>query len=62
MFHASPPSSEPVATSAEWGEARECEFETLQLAIDRRMILNRKEKKQMFRHWLQAKFRYLGSP
>lgn len=37
-------------------------FETLQLAIDRRMLLNRKEKKQMFRNWLQAKFRLLAEP
>jgi hypothetical protein len=35
------------------------DFETLQLAVDRRMLLNRKERKQMFRNWLQAKFRLL---
>ncbi|KAN0061901.1 hypothetical protein ACQY0O_005896 [Thecaphora frezii] len=34
-------------------------FETLQMAIDRRLLVNRKEKKRMYRVWLQAKFRFL---
>lgn len=34
-------------------------FETVQMAVDRRMLLNRKEKKEMYRVWLQAKLRRL---
>ncbi|CAO1619531.1 unnamed protein product [Parajaminaea phylloscopi] len=34
-------------------------FETIQLAVDRRMLVNRKEQKQMYRCWMQAKFRKL---
>lgn len=33
------------------------DFETLQMAVDRRLIVNRKERKRMYRVWLQAKFR-----
>ena len=32
------------------------DFTTTQMAIDRRLIVNRKERKQMYRVWLQAKF------
>lgn len=35
----------------------EKKFETVQLAVDRRMLVNRKEQKQMYRCWMQAKFR-----
>lgn len=35
------------------------DFETLQMAIDRRLIVNRKERKRMYRVWLQAKFRMI---
>lgn len=31
-------------------------YQTLQLAVDRRMLVNRKEQKQMYRCWMQAKF------
>lgn len=31
-------------------------FDTVQLAVDRRMLVNRKENKQMYRCWMQAKF------
>ncbi|PKI82391.1 hypothetical protein MVES_003612 [Malassezia vespertilionis] len=30
-------------------------FQTLQMAVDRRLLVNRKERKQMYRVWLQAK-------
>lgn len=45
-------------------EAKEVEqkkyaFATNQMAIDRRLIVNRKERKQMYRVWLQAKFQIL---
>ena len=29
------------------------------MAIDRRLLVNRKEKKRMYRVWMQAKFRIL---
>ena len=35
------------------------DFATNQMAIDRRLIVNRKERKQMYRVWLQAKFQLL---
>lgn len=38
------------------------DFATNQMAIDRRMIVNRKERKQMYRVWLQAKFQLLSAP
>ncbi|PWZ01201.1 S-adenosyl-L-methionine-dependent methyltransferase [Testicularia cyperi] len=73
IFNASPP--EPPAptptTSAETtsndsptepakSEHRQNhDFETLQMAIDRRLIVNRKERKRMYRVWLQSKFRIL---
>lgn len=67
IFNASSPSS--LTTSTEEGDkevgfstssslSSKADFTTLQLAIDRRMLLNRKEKKQMFRNWLQAKFQF----
>lgn len=31
-------------------------FNTVQMAVDRRMLVNRKENKQMYRCWMQAKF------
>ncbi|TQS33077.1 hypothetical protein Golomagni_06585 [Golovinomyces magnicellulatus] len=43
-----------TADSAQAGE--KYDFETVQMAIDRRLIVNRKERKQMYRNWLQAKF------
>ncbi|EPQ26416.1 uncharacterized protein PFL1_06064 [Pseudozyma flocculosa PF-1] len=33
-------------------------FETVQMAIDRRLLVNRKERKRMYRVWMQAKFRF----
>lgn len=68
IFNASSPQS--LTTSTEEGDKEinfstfssssslKTDFKTIQLAIDRRMLLNRKEKKQMFRNWLQAKFQY----
>ncbi|PWN33364.1 methyltransferase, partial [Meira miltonrushii] len=47
-----------VGFSTSSSSSSKADFTTLQLAIDRRMLLNRKEKKQMFRNWLQAKFQY----
>lgn len=38
---------------------KEFDFATTQMAIDRRLIVNRKERKQMYRVWLQAKFQLL---
>ncbi|KAJ7105113.1 methyltransferase [Mycena crocata] len=35
-------------------------FETEQLGIDRRLLLNRKRQVKMYRVWMQAKFRKLG--
>ncbi|WFD43698.1 tRNA(Thr) (cytosine(32)-N(3))-methyltransferase [Malassezia psittaci] len=32
-------------------------FVTLQMAVDRRLLVNRKERKRMYRVWVQAKFR-----
>lgn len=40
-------------------EAKTYDFTTTQMAIDRRLIVNRKERKQMYRVWLQAKFQRL---
>jgi len=31
-------------------------FLTRQMAVDRRLLVNRKERKQMYRVWMQAKF------
>ena len=31
-------------------------FSTLQMAVDRRLLVNRKERKRMYRVWMQAKF------
>jgi tRNAThr (cytosine32-N3)-methyltransferase len=63
IFNASSPSlsssTETATLSASGDKSAEYDFETLQLAMDRRMLLNRKEKKQMFRNWLQAKFKLL---
>ncbi len=59
--------------STERGEEKEAEeeinetrekqydFATTQMAIDRRLIVNRKERKQMYRVWLQAKFQILNN-
>lgn len=47
----------------EEGQAKaqgEYDFATNQMAIDRRLIVNRKERKQMYRVWLQAKFQLLS--
>ena len=34
-------------------------YATLQMAVDRRLLINRKERKQMYRVWMQAKFQKL---
>lgn len=47
LFHAAPHAS-PEASPADW-------FATQQMAIDRRLLVNRKERKRMYRVWLQAK-------
>lgn len=44
----------------EKGQKKEYDFATNQMAIDRRLIVNRKERKQMYRVWLQAKFQLLS--
>lgn len=46
--------STTTTTTTTIGDTR---FETVQMAVDRRMLLNRKEKKEMYRVWLQAKLR-----
>lgn len=33
------------------------DFDTLQMALDRRMLVNRKEDKKMYRNWIQTKLR-----
>jgi len=38
------------------GQHKQERFEAQQMAIDRRLLVNRKERKQMFRVWMQAKF------
>ncbi|KAJ9474772.1 tRNA(Thr) (cytosine(32)-N(3))-methyltransferase [Pseudozyma hubeiensis] len=43
-------------------EDKTYDFSTTQMAIDRRLIVNRKERKQMYRVWLQAKFQRLNEP
>lgn len=48
-----------VEESAE-NDAETYDFATTQMAIDRRLIVNRKERKQMYRVWLQAKFQLLA--
>ncbi|UZJ54612.1 hypothetical protein CBS101457_003932 [Exobasidium rhododendri] len=57
LFNASSSSDSSSDTVTASGDLAQHDFETLQLAMDRRMLLNRKEKKQMFRNWLQAKFK-----
>lgn len=42
------------------GKERKYDFTTNQMAIDRRLIVNRKERKQMYRVWLQAKFQIVS--
>ncbi|WWD07455.1 hypothetical protein V865_005555 [Kwoniella europaea PYCC6329] len=51
----------PTLTPTIEGEAEERQkmFEVLQLGEDRRLIVNRKEKKQMYRIWLQVKAKKL---
>ncbi|SPO27927.1 probable ABP140 - actin filament-binding protein [Ustilago trichophora] len=48
------------AEEKEKREKKQYDFVTNQMAIDRRLIVNRKERKQMYRVWLQAKFQLLG--
>ncbi|PWN47169.1 hypothetical protein IE53DRAFT_371682, partial [Violaceomyces palustris] len=62
IFKASaPPSSndEEVAKISSGSEGS-IVFETVQMAIDRRLLVNRKERKKMYRVWMQAKFRLRG--
>ncbi|CAO1630551.1 unnamed protein product [Sympodiomycopsis kandeliae] len=58
IFNAAPPTSSSEngesSTGSQANDARL--FETVQLAVDRRMLVNRKENKQMYRCWMQAKF------
>jgi len=37
------------------------EYETVQLAVDCRLLVNRREQKRMYRNWVQAKFRRVSS-
>lgn len=50
-------SPDPAASSE--AESASHAFKTLQMAVDRRMLVNRKENKQMYRRWMQAKFQKL---
>ncbi|WFD27951.1 tRNA(Thr) (cytosine(32)-N(3))-methyltransferase [Malassezia nana] len=42
--------------AAPLGSEQTGRFVTRQMAVDRRLLLNRKERKQMYRVWMQAKF------
>lgn len=62
IFQTGPPPGTSAAVdgdhaSAESQQSSDLLFDTLQLATDRRMLVNRKENKQMYRCWLQGKFR-----
>ncbi|KAK0542466.1 hypothetical protein OC846_006608 [Tilletia horrida] len=64
IFGASPaphtnPSSAEDGASPEVGDQapHPYQYETLQLAVDRRLLVNRREQKRMYRNWVQAKFR-----
>lgn len=68
IFKATPPPNMPVVdvpqraaddnrTDSAGTKVQAFDFETLQMAIDRRLIVNRKERKRMYRVWLQAKFK-----
>ncbi|CEH15554.1 Predicted methyltransferase [Ceraceosorus bombacis] len=62
MFNASPApdsASAIVPSEAQDGQTEKHTFETLQLAVDRRLLLNRKEKKTMWRVWNQVKLKKL---
>ena len=37
-------------------------FRALQMAVDRRLLVNRKERKRMYRIWLQAKLQKQAPP
>ncbi|KAK0527505.1 hypothetical protein OC835_004953, partial [Tilletia horrida] len=74
IFSASPPPSgaanqdEDDGSGGEQAEAipsRDVEgdagkdYATVQLAVDRRLLVNRREQKRMYRNWVQAKLRRL---
>jgi len=65
MFRATPPSitadDGDASTPAEPVEETQYDFKTLQLATDRRLLLNRKERKSMWRVWNQVKLQSLYS-
>lgn len=52
IFQAGPPQGE----EGKYPNAKADLFDTVQLAVDRRMLVNRKEDKQMYRCWMQGKF------
>ena len=45
-----------VQGEQEVANGHDAKFQTLQLVHDRRMLVNRRQKKRMYRVWLQAKF------
>lgn len=65
MFDAGPPPATgspravPISIDSEEGGARSHSFETVQLAVDRRLLVNRKEQKKMYRVWMQLKLKKL---
>lgn len=68
MFNAGPPptSSSPRAVpiplpqvEPQTSESNIHSFETVQLAVDRRLLVNRKEQKKMYRVWMQLKLKKL---
>lgn len=55
IFKARPPENDPEEAASCPALEGPALYNTLQLAEDRRMLLNRKERKRMYRVWLQAK-------
>lgn len=44
------------AAPRETSDEADAHYRTLQMAVDRRLLVNRKERKRMYRVWMQAKF------
>ncbi|CAD6928499.1 unnamed protein product [Tilletia controversa] len=63
IFNAGPaPASDTVASEGDSSSKDAAaegthDYETVQLAVDRRLLVNRREQKRMYRNWVQAKFR-----
>ncbi|KAE8230271.1 hypothetical protein CF326_g4733 [Tilletia indica] len=61
IFNAGPPppsdSVKPEGDAVKATLEATHEYETVQLAVDRRLLVNRREQKRMYRNWVQAKFK-----